>query len=253
MKIVHISACMQAPKLRVQAQQLTKRFSSAIQMGVLKNLESLRITHMREENDVQVSCRPLHRQFMCAPGGPQLCKGHPCQSWCVTQRGDLACSRPGPLRPGRFRAHCLAWRWRPRQIITPDFISYAQWECRNCQSVTQQWGIACRWPGASPTGRSRPACGACSWRPQGAQPSRSAAGACTRTSATWSASPSAPTSSSASTSSATCCPSGMLSQPSTLRPAPVQSLPPEPPASDSMILICCLLPFKCGLAYGVLL
>ena len=50
----HNPACMQAPKLRVQAQQLTKRFSSAVQMGVLKNLESLRITHMREENDVQV-------------------------------------------------------------------------------------------------------------------------------------------------------------------------------------------------------
>ena len=58
---------MQAPKLRVQAQQLTKRFSSAVQMGVLKNLESLRITHMREENDVQVSCHPLHGLQMCDP------------------------------------------------------------------------------------------------------------------------------------------------------------------------------------------
>ena len=39
---------MQAPKLRVQAQQLSKRFCSAIQMGVLKNLDSLRVTNMRE-------------------------------------------------------------------------------------------------------------------------------------------------------------------------------------------------------------
>ena len=34
--------------------------------------------------------------------------------------------------------------------------------------------------------------------------------------------------------------------------SPVQSFPTEPPASGSIILICCLLPFKCGLAYGVL-
>ena len=65
--VLHPSACMQAPKLRVQAQQLTKRFSSAVQMGVLKNLESLCITHMCDENDVQVSCHPLHGLQMCDP------------------------------------------------------------------------------------------------------------------------------------------------------------------------------------------
>ena len=72
---------MQAPKLRVQAQQLSKRFCSAIQMGVLKNLDSLRVTHMREENDVQVGCHTLHRLQTSAPGLHQPCKREPCQCW----------------------------------------------------------------------------------------------------------------------------------------------------------------------------
>ena len=76
---------MQAPKLRVQAQQLTKRFSSAIQMGVLKNLESLQITHMREENDVQVSCHPPSAwTIYLRPGSHQLCKETPASLVCLS-------------------------------------------------------------------------------------------------------------------------------------------------------------------------
>ena len=40
--------------LSVHAQRLTDRTCLAIRLGLLKNLESLRISRLRDENDVQV-------------------------------------------------------------------------------------------------------------------------------------------------------------------------------------------------------
>ena len=48
-------ALVQTPKLRLHAHRLTDRTCLAVRLGLLNNLESLRISRMRDENDVQVN------------------------------------------------------------------------------------------------------------------------------------------------------------------------------------------------------
>ena len=57
---------VQAAKLRLHAQRLTDRTCLAIRLGLLSNLESLRISHLRDENDVQVS------SSSASPATPEL-------------------------------------------------------------------------------------------------------------------------------------------------------------------------------------
>ena len=71
------SVLMQTPKLRLHAHRLTDRTCLAVRLGLLSNLESLRISRLRDENDVQASsfsaasasCSHLWRQnvglFVC--------------------------------------------------------------------------------------------------------------------------------------------------------------------------------------------
>ncbi len=52
------SILVQTPKLRLHAHRLTDRTCLAVRLGLLNNLDSLRISRLRDENDVQVS---LHK------------------------------------------------------------------------------------------------------------------------------------------------------------------------------------------------
>ena len=59
---------VQTPKLRLHAHRLTDRTCLAVRLGLLNNLESLRISRMRDENDVQVRTHDdqSHYSNLCA-------------------------------------------------------------------------------------------------------------------------------------------------------------------------------------------
>ena len=56
---------MQTPKLRLHAHRLTDRTCLAVRLGLLSNLESLRISRLRDENDVQASSFPPASLHAC--------------------------------------------------------------------------------------------------------------------------------------------------------------------------------------------
>lgn len=58
---------MQTAKLCLHAHRLTDRTCLAIRLGLLSNLESLRISRLRDENDVQASSSAEALQFRSRP------------------------------------------------------------------------------------------------------------------------------------------------------------------------------------------